>query len=80
MTEQSTKFNIGDIAYCYNIGMQFPLIREIVIKGVVKNDDGVHYTSDIQSWIKEEYVYCNKKIAYENLIVQANNECEQITE
>jgi hypothetical protein len=80
MTEQLIKFNIGDTAYCYNVGMQFPLIKEIVIKGIIKKDNETFYTDDLKLWIKEEYVYCNKKIAYENLVVQANNEFEQITE
>lgn len=69
-----SKFQIGEKAFLYNIGMQFPLISPLQIKGVMEHDDGVYYTEDKFKWIREEYLYKSRSAAYRSLIKQAENE------
>lgn len=69
-----SKFQIGDKLYCFNIGMQHPLVIDFVVKGIVHNDDGMFYSADKSVWVKEDYLYNNRKEAYRALIKQAENE------
>ena len=71
------KFCIDEKLYCFNIGMQSPLIKEFVVKGIVSNDDGLFYSQDKNAWIKEEYLYKDRKAAYKYMIQQAENEMNQ---
>jgi len=71
------KFSIGDKIYSFNINMQHPLVNEVVVKGIVNNDDGIYYTGDKNLWIKEEFLYKTRKDAYRSLIQQAENEMNQ---
>lgn len=71
---KGSKFVIGEKIYFYNIGMQHPLIVEMVVKGVVNNDDGLYYTADKSMWIKEEFLFKSRKDAYKHLIEQAEAE------
>ena len=79
MTKLLTKnrFNIGDTAYAYNVGMQFPLIRELTIVGIVENEDGMYYTNDMSLWIKDEFLFDDKDKAYKSLIIQAEKEMDE---
>lgn len=72
----TSKYGIGDTLYCFNIGMQNPLVTKIVVLGVVKNDDGLYYSADKSMWIKEEYLYPSRKDSYKAIISQAQNEME----
>lgn len=71
---KGSKYVLGDKSYCYNIGMQDPLIREMVIIGIVNHDDGVYYTSDKNLWIREDNIFRTRKEAYNHLIKQAESE------
>lgn len=70
---KGSKFTMGEKFYCFNIGMQFPLISEHIVNGII-NDDGLKYTSDKSMWFKEEYLFKSKKDAYKHLIEQAESE------
>lgn len=77
MTDQlSTKYNIGDIVYVYNLFA--PLIAEFKVNGVLKNEDEIYYTTDIKSWIREEYLHQSIIEAYEKLLSQAAKEAESL--
>ena len=71
---KTSRFTLGDKVYCYNVGMQSPLVVEVTIKGLVNNDDGIYYTADKSLWIKEEFLFKNRKDAYKSLISQAESE------
>lgn len=73
----TSKYSIGDKLYCFNVGMQHPLVNEIIVAGVVKNDDGLYYSADKSLWIKEEFLYPTRKDSYNALIQQAQNEMNQ---
>lgn len=71
---KGSKYTLGDKVYLYNIGVQYPLIRDFVVVGIVNNDDGIYYTPDKNMWTKEEFLYKSRKEAYRSLIMQAENE------
>jgi len=68
------KYEIGEKVYLFNLGMQNPLIAEMIINGIVNNDDGFYYTPDKKVWIKEEFIFKARMEAYRALIQQSENE------
>lgn len=74
----TNKYKFNDIVYVYNLNMQFPLIEEICIKGIIENDGILLYTSDKKRWIKEEGIFKNKIEAYLALLKQAEDEMKNI--
>lgn len=71
------KYCIDEKLYSFSMGVQSPLIRNFVVKGIISNDDGLFYTQDKNTWIKEEFFYKTRKDAYRALIQQAENEMNQ---
>lgn len=71
---KGSKFVIGEKFYVFNIGMQNPLIAELIVKGIVNDETGLMYTHDKNMWIKEEYLFKNRKDAYKALISHAEAE------
>lgn len=72
------KYGIGDKIFLYNVNMQNPLVTEMVIAGIITNDDGFYYTNIEKSgWVKEDFVFKARMEAYRALIQQAENEMKQ---
>ena len=78
-SHSGSKFQLGDKIYCFNIGMQKPLVHELTVKGIVNDqeNDSVLYSDDKSAWIKEEFLFKTKKEAYRHLILQAETEMNQ---
>lgn len=71
---QTPKYKVDEIVYVFNIFK--PLIAEFLINGIIRNEEGVFYTHDGKSWVKEEYLYPAKYNAYVSLIKQSMSELE----
>jgi len=74
-----SKFQLGDKIYCFNIGMQKPLIHELTVNGIMNDQENnsVLYSDDKSAWIKEEFLFKTRKEAYRYLIQQAEAEMNQ---
>lgn len=69
---QTPKYKVDEIVYVFNIFK--PLVAEFLINGIMRNEEGVFYTHDGKSWIREEFFYPDKREAYQALQNQISNE------
>lgn len=69
-----SKFEIGRHVWCNSQLMGSPLAASFEVKGIIKKDDGVYYSGNLQNWIKEEYLHESRKCFYKAYIAQAENE------
>lgn len=68
------KYSAGDKLYCYTLDFSKQLVASFMVAGVIKKDDGIYYSHDLQNWVKEEYVHADRKEAYKALIQKADGE------
>lgn len=71
------KYEVGQKVWCNSQMMSSPLITSFEIKGVIRRDDGLYYSPNLENWTKEEYLYESRKCAYKAYIAQAENEMNQ---
>lgn len=77
MSSSINKFSIGQKVYTYSLPSSVHLVTHFEVVAIVSNDDGLYYSPDKNTWIKEETIFADRMEAYKHIIHRCENEMNQ---